>query len=364
MSLIVKVSEFLPRIEQLSKLTKRSKEDKSQGKVSLSVIENGLRIDAVGNYVSMMLVSPVLESGHPGEVGVVDVKSLLEILRKVKKEDLSIVFDGDKIVLSSGRSRFKLTCFDANSVTVLTHTSSGNICTSISSAKLYTLLERVSYASADDDEVSLAYMAGVYLHTDGGKLISVAVNGHRLARHAFQCDSLNIPDGLMIPNQGVERILKFLDTPDHQVEVSIGNGKLSLTDDSGKIVVRLLENNFPDYRGMIPEMVNSIELDTISLLAALDRAKYLVDGTEKVSLSEDNRELVLDVNSYNGSSTEVVSVIENNVAPIPKIGVNRSYLHDALKCEVVVDFKDGLSPILMHGLVDKEYKAIIMPMRN
>lgn len=319
------------------------------------VILSGKNVEAIGDGVKIVIKVSDLD----GMPYVVMAKPLLETVNRIKTEELEVVLE-DCVVVKSGRSRSKLATYDMSSVPNVGDVGSEAQTVDLSSAAFITLIERVSYAVCEDE--SRQYINGVFLHTEDGRLVAVATDGHRLAKYSIKClDRLSI-EGITIPNEAVKQIKKFLALrkADHQIKLFVGDGRIKIVTDYGSILCTLLDSQFIEYKSVIPETVNTIDTDHIKMSEAIERLLIVSGHEKKINLRVDGTELVLTARDGDFHGEERLEY--EGVAAFSELAFNGKYIMEALRCYVMIDF-DHNRPIVMRGFVDNGYTAVVMPMR-
>lgn len=345
MKYTVKTSDFKKYIKLLSGVSGNS------GYVILS----GGDAEAIGDGVKIVIKVSDLD----GMPYVVMAKPLLETVNRIKTEELEVALE-DCVVVKSGRSRSKLATHDMNSIPNVGDVGSEVQTVDISSASFITMLDRVSYAVCEDE--SRQYINGVFLHTEDGRLVAVATDGHRLAKYSIKCpDGLSI-EGITIPNEAVKQIKKFLDLhkKDHQIKLFVGDGRIKIVTDYGSILCTLLDSKFIEYKNVFPEIGDTVDTDHIKMSEAIERLLIVAGPEKKINLRVDGTDLVL--TARNGGFKGEERLEYEGVAPLTELAFNGKYIMEALRCYVMIDF-DHNRPIVMRGFVDNGYTAVVMPMR-
>lgn len=280
---------------------------------------------------------------------------------KLKEETVEFIIDKENLVVKSGRSRTKLKCHDA-SVMGWVGLPDDALSFSMRKAGFELLLDRVRYAVGNDETRPM--LNGVHMHTDAGKIVSVGLNGHRLARYA-----VNVPDvpafSLTIGNDALRQVRKFLDyaKPDRDMTFSVSEGKAQVSTEYGSVAFTLLDGQYPEYQRLIPEITDAVEVDCEKMKQSLNRLVYVAGPEKKITAEFASDKLKLeafDVAAVAGGEEELDFSGENK---IEKCAFNGQYMSEAIsKCECVIEFNAD-KPIVGCGMLDREYRFVIMPMR-
>lgn len=344
----VKTSDFKKYIKLLSGVSGNS------GYVILS----GGNAEAIGDGVKVSIkVNDMLEINQSSYV--VMAKPLLETVNRIKTEELDVILT-DEVVVKSGRSRSKLTTHDEDSITCVNDVGSEAQTVELPSASFMTLVERVWYAAGNDD--TRPYINGLFLHTEDGRLIAVATDGHRLAKYSIKCPDGLMIEGITIPNEAVRQIKRFLDLhkKDHKIKLVVDNSRLKIVTDYGSVLCTLLDSKFIEYKCIIPELGETVDLDYQRMAEAIERLLIIAGPENKINLHQDGTDLVM--TARNGDLAGEERLEYEGDAVFSELAFNGRYMIEALRCDVRIDF-DGKRPIVMRGFVDDAYTAVIMPMR-
>ncbi len=303
----------------------------------------------------------------------VPAHTLYEIVRKLSDgAEVRLETDGaEQMLLTSGRSRFHLSCLSPDSFPDL---KSGTFSHefSIPAASLRELIERTQFAISTEE--TRYYLNGIYLHViDSGKdtiLRAVATDGHRMARAETEAPkgAKGMP-GIIIPKKTVGEVQKLLEGADGDVAVEVSDTKIRFTLGGVVLLSKLIEGTFPDYERVTPKNNDkSMQVDRASFATAVDRVSTIASerGGKAVKLSVKDGQLELSVtNPDHGTASEELAV---EFEPESfEIGFNARYLLDIvgqIRSEnAVFLFNDAGSPTLVKEDGDAKALYVLMPMR-
>ena len=113
---------------------------------------------------------------------------------------IDIKLDDNKLVVKAGRSRFTLSTLPANDFPTVEE-GPGSLTCSLQQSKLRRLIERTSFAMAQQDV--RYYLNGMLLEVSAGIIRAVATDGHRLAMCSMKAD-IGQPDRhqVIVPAHG------------------------------------------------------------------------------------------------------------------------------------------------------------------
>lgn len=288
----------------------------------------------------------------------VPAKTLLEIIRKFPDgAEVTMVLDGETLIVKAGRSRFQLSTISPESFPDI---STGEFWPAFE-ADLAALFAPVGFAISNEE--TRYYLNGIFVHaTQQGNIRAVATDGHRMARH----DGPAIPEGSIVTGAIVPKKTVGL-TPPGPVRVELSDRKIRVTAGDMVLVSKLIEGTFPDYDRVTPKNNDKVvTVDRAALSAALDRVSIVASErggkTVKVAVMGDRLELTC-TNAESGTATEDVTVDSDLDFTI---GYNSGYLAELVRVAVGTEVKfawnDASSPTVITGANDN-WLGILMPMR-
>lgn len=346
---------------------------------TIPVLSN-VRIEAMGdgiNFKATDMDTEITEivDAKVSQVGATTAPAhmLYDITRKLSDgSEVEISFPNDKgqLTISSGRSKFSLSCIGVEDFPVI----SGDklpVEFSMSKEELKDVIDRTKFAVSTEE--TRYYLNGIYMHAkndgDVKVLRVVATDGHRLA-----CVESPLPkgaenmNGVIIPRKTVNEIRKlFDDTSVENVQISLSENKIRFSMDDVALTSKLIDGTYPDYERVIPtDNDKEIELNVKELASAVDRVSVVAERTRAIKLLTSKNKVVITTSSPDlGSATEEVEARYDSGNF--EIGYNFRYLLDILaevKGEnVKISFTDGSSPSVIHDSSDSSAIYVLMPMR-
>lgn len=313
------------------------------------------------------------EIGAPGGI-TAPAHTLYDIVRKLPdgaQVELSYDGDSERLVISSGRSRFTLSCLPREDFPVMTQGELPHVF-HVPAANLKRLIDKTRFAVSTEE--TRYYLNGIYLHvarddTDGPVLRGVATDGHRLARFDMaQPDGLDEMPGVIVPRKAVGELRKLVEEYEGDITVSLSETKICFTFSDIILTSKLIDGTFPDYSRVIPEGNDKImEIDSGKFAEAVDRVSTIsTEKTRSIKLAMSAGNLELSVNSPDqGTAKEELAATYG--ADDMEIGFNSRYLLDILgQIEgdlVQVVLADSTAPTILRDVTDDGALYVLMPMR-
>jgi DNA polymerase-3 subunit beta len=348
---------------------------------SMPILANALLEASKSGESGVLRVSATdLEVGltgvHPADVSTagsvtVGARKLFEIIRELPDEKISLeTTPNSYLEIRCGRSRFVLAGAAGEEYPTLPSVVAERS-VRVQAAVLSHMIDRTMYAaSADETRYNLN---GVYLEVldKEQKLRMVATDGHRLAYadRAIGDDIANVTSGVIVPRKGMGELKRLVDEEDaDEVEIGFAGNSAVVTTPTVKLVMRLIEGEFPNYRQVLPKAPkHRITVASDTLAHVLRRVSLLAaEGGRGVKLQVSPGKLLISARNPDlGEATEEIDL--DYAGETVSIGFNARYLLDCLGVfrakEVEIGLVDELSPVAIRPTDDPDALAVVMPMR-
>lgn len=267
-----------------------------------------------------------------------------------------------RVAVTSGRSRYKLASLDVSDFPYLKGIDAG-VSFTLPGEDLTRALGRASWAASDDE--SRYYLAGVYLHTDGDRLVLVATDGKAMSVQALARPEW-MPDlpGIIIPSSAFPILSKLADGGD--VTLALDLGKLSASAGDVRFTTKLVEGTYPDYRRAMPEPSpeRSVTADRAGMLAALKRLETVSDdGRVTLTAADDG----LTVTNWRSPDSEGIEEVEAECVGDLACTINRRWLVPALGAfegdHVLIEQGSKNDPVRITGAAEADagLTIVVMP---
>jgi DNA polymerase-3 subunit beta len=306
----------------------------------------------------------------------VPAKQLYEIVKAMPEKDVLLRrAPNNYLEVKSGAAEFRIVGLAAEDFPALPRFEKVQL-VAVQPRQLLELIELTAFAASTDE--TRYNLNGVFFEPSPGSLRAVATDGHRLslAERATPGD-FHVKKGVILPRKGLAEMKKLL------LDAAEGETKLGFVDSSAvlhrpgvRLVMRLIDGAFPDYRQVIPKAgEKSFVIGRERFLETLRRISLLSsDKSHAVKLELEKGKLrVISQNPDLGEGREEVPVEYGGEAL--KIGFNARYLVDVLVAmsaldqvaaqDVVVELADDLSPGVLKPAKESatQFTAVVMPMR-
>jgi DNA polymerase III subunit beta len=352
---------------------------------STSAALAGVRIDVAGNQLTVVGTDLDLTVRVENEAIGLDDGSVVtparlaaDIVRSL--EPGAVTFEGgeDEVEISAARSRFVVRTFSVDDFPVLPDPRPDQV--TLPAGGLAEALRQVVRAASNDDARPL--LTGVLVAAEGTGTRLVATDSYRLALRDLTgtgplpegTDQILVPARALtelqrlLPSAGKEGSGKEKDDGARDVGFSVSELDATFTVGDVRLMTRLLDGKFPDYRQLIPPgYPNQLRVGKESLLDALRRVRLLVrDNTTPVRLSmrPGGVELTVVSQEVGHASEDVDADYEGEELTV---AFNPNYLIDGVEAvlgdEVVLETLDATKPATVRAPEHADYRYLLMPVR-
>lgn len=228
------------------------------------------------------------------------------------------------------------------------------------------LVYMTEFACATDDSRPL--FTGILMEVKEGKITFVGTNTHRLAIKSKDIQANDM--SCVIPAKVLSEIRTIAQGFSDPQNISIGvlYNQIMLTVGDTKIVTRLLDGRFPDYRRVIPKSFTlSAQVLRQDLITILDRvvlfSKATDHSTVKMNFADNKLQITASGTDIGSAKEEIPCEMEGNSL---KIAFNAAYIMDVLKHSNTEKIAFRLNSALTPGIVDNgdsDFYYIVTPVR-
>jgi DNA polymerase-3 subunit beta len=231
------------------------------------------------------------------------------------------------------------------------------------------IIEKTIFSVSNDE--TKFNLTGIYIESENDIFNFVSTDGHRLSLVNQKIDNINdesFDKGFILPKKGILELKKVIDDSEEDINIGVTDNNFFVSNDQSKLIMRMIDGDFPDYKRVIPEKGNNVaEINRETFLHALKRISILSSEKSKgVKLSISKNLLVLSSSNPDlGDAKEEIQIIYegNDIS----IGFNARYIIDILQViktdQINLFLKDNISPGRISPADDEKYLTVIMPMR-
>ena len=340
------------------------------------------------NAGALQLAATDLEVGIRTEIGcksaqggslTLNARKLFEIVREAAGDEVQLKsLDSDWVEIKCGRARFKMMGLDPRQFPAMPRQGEQKDKGTVRSVKaefnlpaavLAAMIDKTLFAVSPDE--TRYNLSGVFVESpEPGTAVMVATDGHRLSLIRREVKDFTTQGGVIIPRKGVAELRKLLDQDgDAEARLTFDGQLAWLKRGATEISMRLVEGEFPDYRGVIPKHSRyEVKVKRDEFFAAVRRVAIFSNERfhgVKLAFSAD----ALTVSSTSPDLGEASDSIDVDFkGEDVSIGFNASYVTQALNAippesEVILGVTDEVSPGVITTPADSGFTYVVMPMR-
>ena len=340
-------------------------------KSSLSVIEGilcqaGNKLDLTGyNMETAITYSVEADIPDPGQC-ILPAKLFGDIIRRLPEGPVTVVVDDNfKVSIRAGYASFTISAESAEDYPELPDVNTGKAI-KIPQKELKELIGGTIFAVSENQGRPIH--TGVKFEVTEDTVSAIAVDGFRLARRTYNCETgRNM--AFVVPAQGLKEVEKILQDCDENVAFTLGTKHILYQIGNATLVCRLLEGEFLDWRKVVPTNCPvKLAANVGDLASSVDRVGLIVSEKYKspIRCVFSNQVLLMRTNTTIGAAEDRCAIAGDGKEL--EIGFNVRYLADALRVipteEVTLELTNGLSPIVLTPVDDKvDFAYMILPVR-
>ena len=337
------------------------------GNILLELKDGVLSVTGSDSEVQLQSQIP-FESDAEDAAITVTGRKLVDICRVLPEgAPIKLKTDGNKLVITSGKSRFSLATLPADEFPLMEQKPADTIF-SVPQLLLRHLFGKTSFSMAQQDV--RYYLNSSLLEINDQQLACVATDGHRLSCcRQMMPSSFNGRSQLLIPRKGVQELQRLLSDSDTLVEVAASNATIKITGQDFVFTSKLMEGKYPNYQDVIPKTKKIIiAIDRSALQSSLQRVAILShEKFRGVRWQFEQNQLQITAHNPEQEWGEEVIAIDYS-GPAFNVDFNVAYVLDILNAidepTITLSLSNEQSALLVEGekqLDQSQY--VVMPMQ-
>ena len=323
----------------------------------------GGSLQLTGSDSDLTIHVSVIVNGEEDGVTVLPGRLAGEIVRALPPGAVVVVVDDEEAHITSGRSEFAIRVLPAEEYPRLAEVAGDPL--TLSAGELADALRQVVPAASSDDARPI--LTGVLLAAEAGGLRLVATDSYRLSvRDLPGTTVLSEGQSVLVPSRALDelgRMLAGIDT----VELRLGERDASFSVGETRLTTRLIEGEFPNYRGLIPASYpTQLTVGRDALLEAIRRVQLMAREATPVRLvmKTDGLELVAITQDVGQAHEEIDAKYEGAELTV---AFNPEYLQKGVEVapgdEIVISTLDALKPAVLRSTENEDFLYLLMPVR-
>lgn len=290
--------------------------------------------------------------------------------RLPKSAMATLAQDGDTVAVTCGRARYALRVLPPEDFPVARNVGNGAVLFSTPARDLLAMLTATRWAMSSEE--TRFYLCGIHFCVRGDALVTVATDGHRLARHIsdLPAGAEGLPP-IIIPSNAISQLCGALEGFDGEVSIAATDRMIRVETGSVSIVANLIDGTYPDFERVIPRSNSKTASAAVDDLAgALGRASVVIAGSTGtdpvIKLEAIGDGLAIGVKASQGDNgTEIVAAEISK--PGAYAGLNSKYFAGMLSNwpskNIDIEISDPGAPVLFTASDCPAMTSVIMPRR-
>lgn len=316
-----------------------------------------------GSDLDLTIATEVVVAGETDGVTVIPAKLLIDVVRSLPGGAVEVEARELDAAVRAGRSEFSIRTIAVDEFRDLSAPEGDQV--RIDAGLFIEALSQVVPAASSDD--SRPILSGVLMTAveDGVRL--VATDSYRLALRDLPGTSLlSTGQSVLVPSRALNEVTRLVDAG-QELTIEISEHDVTFRVDGLRVTTRLIDGDFPNYEGLIPESnPNRLTVDRSTLLEAVKRVRLMAQESTPVRLtmSSGGLELVA-ITQDVGEAHEAVDA--SFTGEELTVAFNAAFLLDGVDVagteEVYLETVDPKKPAILRGSDDTNFLYLLMPVR-
>ncbi len=324
----------------------------------------GNRLKLTGSDLELTIETQIEVAGEADGVAVLPSKIALDVVKSLGDPRVEVSCEADEATIVAGRFESSIRLLPADEFPRLAMPADDAF--TISAREFATALHQVVPAASADDARPI--LTGVLLAAEEGGLRLVATDSYRLAvRDIPGASILSEGQSVLVPSRALRELERLLGSAE-EITLRLGEREASFEVGELRLTTRLIEGEFPNYRGLIPAShPNQLTVGRESLVEAVRRVKLMArepNTPVRLAMSAEGLELVAitqDVGQAHEQLDASYSGEELTVA------FNPDYLLSGVEVspgdEITLYTVDAQKPAVIRAQGADDFLYLLMPVR-
>ncbi|MBN9644309.1 DNA polymerase III subunit beta [Corynebacterium mendelii] len=325
--------------------------------ILITADDDGLTLAGYDYEVSTEVkISAIVD--EPGRIAVAG-KLMADITSTLPNKEIQVSYDGSKVTLECGSSRFELPAIPLDDYPELPELPADT--GTVNPGLFAEAVTQVASAASRDE--TLLMLTGVFMEIKGNQMLLASTDRFRMAVRTFtwNCTAGEVDAHFLIPAKTLLDAAKSMDaSTGEDIEIAVGASEAEATSaklfgvrtEGRKTTTRLLDAEFPKFRPLLPKQHTSMATVEISpLLDAVKRVSLVTDrSSSQIRMEFSAGQLVITGGGADAGKAEEIIDCAFVGEPITT-AFNTGYLRDGLGAiktkRAVFGFTQASRPVLV-----------------
>ncbi len=328
----------------------------------LFVLEgNELTISATNLETSLILTHDV--TGHQDGSIAVSAKLLLETLRTLPDQPITLEAVDNMVHITSSFGKYKMPCDDHEDFPKIERAPEDESIV-INSSNVKKAIEKTINSIGESGVVKLG-MTGVLFQLDYNKANFVSTDGHRLVKYTFKGTNLDTSKSFILPQKGLN-LLKNALPEDGDVHISWNDKNAFFKFDNCEVISALISDDFPNYNNVIPANNENVALvNRKDLINSLRRLMIFANKSFNLvtfNINQDSLTLATEDPEFSHDATEQLPCKYDGESMT--MGFSGKFFIELLSIaegdEVRLELSNPKIPVLIKSVEDVEDEELVL----
>lgn len=324
----------------------------------------GNRLRLTGSDLELTIQVDIEVAGEGDGVAVLPSKISSDLVRSLGDPRVEVDIDGDEARIVAGRFESSLRLLPADEFPHLAAPADEAV--TLQAKDFASALRQVVPAASSDDARPI--LTGVLMAAEEGGLRLVATDSYRLAVRDLPGTSvLKEGQSVLVPSRALKELERLLGGAE-EVTLRLAEREATFEVAGVRLTTRLIEGDFPNYRGLIPAThPNRLTVGREALVEAVRRVKLMArepNTPVRLSMSGEGLELVAITQDVGQAHEQLDADYQGEDL---MVAFNPDYLLSGVDVtpgdEITLDTVDGQKPAVIRPASSQEFLYLLMPVR-
>ncbi len=335
--------------------------------ILLNVDDNGILTMSASDLDLSIEKKIKVDNSTSGSIVVLS-KLFGDIIRKLPDETITIEENDGKVNIKCSNSEFNIIGLSADEFPNINPNEENEEKILFNKELLKDMIKKTAFSASIDENKGV--ITGVLIEMEENSLNMIAVDGFRMAITKEAMKNKEREDIIIsakILNE-ISRIISESEDSNEDIELLLNDKKAVFSMEDTKVILRLLEGKFMDYKRILPsESSCKVVLNKNDFMSSVERASLLAKVGKNNLVKLDIKNNIIEITSKSDEGNVKENVIVSKEGDDVVIGFNSKYLMDALKViddeNIVILFNNSVSPCLIKPVSGDSFEYLILPVR-
>jgi len=319
--------------------------------------------------VEILIPAKIEEEGNV----TVPAKIFSEFVRNLPEEKVEIEYKNNQLFIKCGSFSSSIKTESSKEFPIIPNIEEENVISIKTSDFLEGLSAVIGSVSTLDIKPEIS---GIFVQFKKNDIYFVGTDSFRLSEKVITTNNENVAK-VIVPRKTSDIIIKIFEDLDDQLKIQINSNQITVKNNPKenptlkvKLVSRVIDGDYPNYEQIVPSNFTTLlEVNKDSLIKHVKAASIFSSKINDVTLKINSKKQEVNILSkdqeFGSQSSLMPSKVEGDDM---EITFNFVYLLDGLNSlsspKVSIKLNKDNTPALISSLDDKDFKYVLMPIKN